>query len=95
MGIYVNPRDETKEAWLERNGKPGDTYGFISFSACPPDMLYVCLIDNGLFTAAGIAFDEEELQVFKDPDGRKKKWYVCKIDDLLMVCPDLLSFLKR
>lgn len=34
----------------------------------------VCVIDNGMFEAAGYAYDENEMRVFKSPDGRSKQW---------------------
>lgn len=34
----------------------------------------VCVINNGFFAAAGYAYDEEEYQEFKRPDGRQKMW---------------------
>lgn len=45
----------------------------------PPtdDNVIVCHVNNGMFTAAGIAYDEMEYDVFKDPnDQRPKKWYL-------------------
>lgn len=34
----------------------------------------VCVVDNGIFEAAGYAFNEQELKIFLTPDGRKKTW---------------------
>jgi uncharacterized protein YxjI len=34
----------------------------------------VCVVDNGVFEAAGYAFDEREMHVFLRPDGRNKTW---------------------
>ena len=34
----------------------------------------ICVVNNGMFEAAGYAFCEEEFNVFKMPDGRKKIW---------------------
>ena len=36
----------------------------------------VCVVDNGMFEAAGYAFDEHEMNVFKAPDLRKKVWMI-------------------
>ena len=36
----------------------------------------VCVMFNGLFDAAGYAYSEEEMETFKTPDGRPKRWLV-------------------
>jgi len=84
MGCYVNPPNETKEAWLASHtvrtsssipGKISEIY------------LPVCLVDNGLFTAAGIAYDDRELEEFMRPDGRAKHWFMVSREDLRKVSP--------
>ncbi len=34
----------------------------------------VCVVDNGVFEAAGYAFDEREMKHFLTPDARHKTW---------------------
>jgi hypothetical protein len=92
MGIYINPLNMTKEEWLAKNA--------VSCGSTPPafpcdnETLPVCLIDNVIFTAAGVAYSPNELQVFSDPqDGRFKLWYLAKIEDLATVS-DLKRVLK-
>lgn len=36
----------------------------------------VCVVDNGFFEAAGYAYSENEMKVFKRDDGRPKTWLV-------------------
>ena len=72
MGVYINPRDMSKEEWLAKNACQ-------ILSRAPEthregDKIVVCLIDNGRFTAAGVAFDERELKDFAREDGRPKIW---------------------
>lgn len=75
MGYYINPSDGTgKEDWLRQHGRP--------LAAAPArhddgDGLAVCLIDNGLFTAAAICYCQAELTAFADPsDRRPKTWFM-------------------
>lgn len=84
MGAYVNPaNDQSKESWLRENAT------LAGHSQAPrtvndvPNHLPVCLVDNGLFTAAGIAFDERELAEFSYYDGRPKEWYWVETEKLM------------
>lgn len=85
MGCYVNPKDESKEDWLNVHGTvlpinaSYETY-------CKDDCLPVILVDNGMFTAAGVAYDEREFQDFTSPmDLRPKRGYKVKVEDLKKV----------
>lgn len=70
MGCYINPVDQSKEDWLKDNG--------VSIPGPVPitkTHLPVCLVDNVLFTAAGIGYCNAETDYFAKPDGRAKKWF--------------------
>ena len=58
------------------------------------DLLPVVLVNNGFFTAAGIAFCARERDCFLSDDGRPKKYYLAKIEDLLEVSEELKDYLK-
>ena len=83
MGCYINPANETKETFLKRHGvKTHDIE--ITETHVP-----VCLVDNMLFTAAMVAYDESEINAMRHPsDNRPKTWYmvprveVRKVSDL-------------
>lgn len=74
MGLYVNPKGQSKEAWLAEHGEITDAPASVKER---PGHLPVCLVDNGAFTAAGVAVDEQELSMFKGNgrDPRPKRWY--------------------
>jgi hypothetical protein len=78
VGYYVNPKDgvSTKEKWLETHGTRVSEETALAHGAGYNNRLVVCLIDNGWMTAAGIAYDDRERDVFANPDGRPKTWYV-------------------
>lgn len=77
MGFYINPQNCSKEDWLKANA--------VAKYLTPPqkhrdgDNVVVCLVDNGGFTAAGVAYDQTELETFALPDGRRKEWYMVPI----------------
>jgi hypothetical protein len=77
MGYYIDPTNCSKEEWLNKHGVPAD--GNIYPNA---DSLAVCLVDNVMFTAAGICFSKSETEAFAHPDGRRKKWYRVSREDL-------------
>lgn len=49
----------------------------------------VCLVDNGAFTAAGVAYSSGELEVFAREDGRFKQWYMVPSVKLVEIVPGL------
>lgn len=79
MGEYINPRDgSSKEQFLTSHGReindPSEAFS---------TELPVCLMNNGRFTAAGIAYDEREVRAFTMPgDDRPKKWYAVPLEKL-------------
>jgi len=80
MGCYVNPDVFSKEAWLFANGRQiisGIPNSMAEFQDTDgTDNYLVCLVDNGLFSAAAICYSDREIRVFRSPDGRPKRWFV-------------------
>ena len=86
MGCYINPETETKEEFLRRVGTPLQEAP--KWDEIPKGSLAVCWVNNGPFSAAGVAFDERELEAFMVPEDRRpKKWFIVTIEDLRGVCP--------
>lgn len=75
MGIYLNPTDQTKEQFLAEHGRPISEIVFRNFTV-PDDECYVCLVDNGPFTAAAVAYDRGEMEAFSDPSDPRPRLYV-------------------
>ncbi len=84
MGYYVNPEDgRSKEEFLAQESEEVTikTPNFEQYSkdGCLP----VVLVDNGEFTAAGIAYDKREFEAFTLPsDRRPKMFFKVKIEKL-------------
>jgi hypothetical protein len=77
MGFYINPSNMSKEDFLVIYGTPWvmptEDFNFNS------DVLPVCWMHNGAFTAAGIAYSKKELHAFQNPsDTRNKRWFIVK-----------------
>jgi len=82
MGYYVNPPSKVrKEEWLDNNCTKKSSVS-IRWNEIDPDAeLVVVLVDNGAFSAAGIAYSEQELLTFSNPmDLRSKVYYVVPIE---------------
>lgn len=79
MGLYINPKEKRKEAWLEENGKlitRVNAEMIVKSDGYPKDEVVVCLVNNGSFTAAAIADCLPEFEAFTwEGDKRPKKWY--------------------
>lgn len=80
MGYYINPPDMSKEDFLHKHGKPIQAHEVKSQYG--NGVLPVCLVDNGAFTAAGIAYDEREADAFLCNDGRPKQWFAVGVTEL-------------
>jgi hypothetical protein len=81
MGCYVNPQQQSKEDWLLLNGSPT-----VGPCAITETHLPVVLVNNGQFTAAGVAFDARERECFNDPsDVRLKRWFMVERSKLRAV----------
>lgn len=95
MGFYINPKSESKESFLKREGISLDKAP--KWEDVPPKHMIVILVDNGPFTAAGIAFDEQEYKDFTNPgDWRKKKFYFVPIEKLYDVTSnDFREYLEK
>jgi len=79
MGLYINV-PMGKEAWLRQHGENTGK----SVPAISPTHLPVCLVDNGMFTAAAICNTPRELAAFTQPDDfRPKTWYRVPVDSLI------------
>lgn len=98
MGFYVNPPNMPKEAWLHINAYyEGDDAEWAKQNSDFKDTFPVCLVDNGPFTAAGIAFDEDEWKAFvgHDADLRPKKWFVVHKEYLFAVSDNFKAFIEK
>lgn len=74
MGYYIDPPDMSKEKWLIENAKPSTKSACEEWSDFSTEVPVV-LVDNGFFTAAGIAYDEREVNAFTQPDDKRSKVY--------------------
>ena len=84
MGYYINPKDMSKEEFLVRKGTILDQAPNVHEA---DGRTAVCLVNNGLFTAAGICFSANKLKEFTDTqDHRPKNWYMVKSSDLAPFC---------
>jgi hypothetical protein len=81
MGFYINPKGQTKEAWLQHNGERIPTP---STWPAPEGKAYVCMVDNGPFKAAAIAYSKGEMEEFADTssDPRPRSWHLVPKDIL-------------
>jgi len=65
MGDYINPKNMTKEEWLEKNAMQIKMSDFITAEFSGGERLMV-LVDNGAFTACAVCYSPEELECFKE-----------------------------
>jgi hypothetical protein len=89
MGYYVNPRNESKESFLRREGIVAPHIPKTTWESVPKGFLPVTLINNGAFSAAGIAYCAKELETFtRLDDNRPRQLFMVKIEKLIPVAGD-------
>ena len=95
MGAYVNPPpgdENAKDLWLKENAKEVE---LMSWEDIPEDKSFLVRVDNVIFTAIGIAFDERELEAFTgDDESRPRKFYLADTDKVREVS-DLERYLPE
>jgi hypothetical protein len=96
MGCYINPPDQSKEAFLNAHGLPQtDHTEFLDWERVPTGMLPVVWVHNGYMTAAVICYKPSELEeIMNDLGGRPYQMYYVEIEALKAVSP-LESYLAR
>ncbi len=75
MGYYVNTNSKGEPLGrLKVEGLLADGGTMVDGKEFLPNL--ICVVDNGVFMAAGYCYSEQEYQEFKNPDGRRKSWIV-------------------
>ena len=88
MGYYINPKNKTKEEWLLKNAQEL-TKKEAFYSIADNKIAILVWINNGPFTACGIAFSEDEFLAFTmESDHRPKKFFVIEREKLKEVVED-------
>lgn len=84
MGYYINPEEGTKEEWLEKYGEKLEKAPEEYWDK-KKNTIAVILVKNPGFTAAAIAYKQEELVYFRDTtpaegDYRPRIWFMVPVD---------------
>ena len=93
MGAYINLENRDKEDWLNHEAEMISENEFKNFEFDNDD-LPVVLVNNGYFTAAGIAYSKNERDRFNTDDGRFKVYFKASKEKLYEVS-DLECYLKK
>lgn len=95
MGAYVNPQNESKEHFLEREAQEIQWDNKPTFEQVPEKYMLVVLVENSGFTAAGIAFSKREYEIMTDPnESRRRRLFLIEEKKLHRVSLELKSYIK-
>jgi len=84
MGYYVNPQNESKENFLNREGIVAPNSPRITWASVPKGFLPVVLLHNSRFSSALIAYCEAELEEATSlEDRRLRTIFMVKIEKLI------------
>lgn len=90
MGIYLEtPFQLDKAMQLKRDHGAQVVNRPEHLSDIPKDKTLVCVVENGLFDAAGIAYSQEEMESFAHYDGRPKTWMLIDTTEVISMKPHL------
>lgn len=88
MGYYIEtPHNKGKAKWLH------ETYNTAVPTRLPKEFdttgktVQICVVDNGPFEAAAIAYSQSELNVFAMPDSIPRQWLIMNREDVIKECP--------
>jgi hypothetical protein len=78
MGKYLNVDSNGKSIGTSYHNKLSNLIEDGAIIVSPKEFQdnLVCVVNNGIFAAAGYAYDEREFEVFNRPDVRPKTWLV-------------------
>lgn len=75
MGYYIETQSSRNKAQYLIDKYDAEAVSFlVAEQAFNEGYGIVCVMDNGLFEAAGFAYSRDELEAFAYPDGRPKTW---------------------
>jgi hypothetical protein len=88
MGYYIEtdgPKDKVNYLIETTGAKP-----CLPVWPPPSDKTLICVVDNGLFEAAAIAFSKDEMEAFNwDGDDRPKTWLLVDKKIVINLCPSV------
>jgi hypothetical protein len=99
MGFYI----ETPHSHTNKAGQLVRFFGAKKLDG-PPEQLadieegqvLVCVVENGPFDAAGVAYSQREMEELADPrDKRPKHWLTLPISTALKLNPSLKGVIQR
>lgn len=77
MGYYIETSANHGKAQAIASDLNGEILpGRPTWGAWPADKALIVVVDNGIFEAAGYAYDEKEYEAFSLEDDRRPKVYV-------------------
>lgn len=76
MGYYINDGlgARNKAVDLIRLYRAEEIPLPIDMGVVPLGKALICVVENGLFDAAGLIYNEREFQAFERDDGRPRRW---------------------
>lgn len=98
MGLYIEvPRNKGKVRQIEESDERVLNIGTKppEWNEVPEGFFAVCVVDNGPFEAAGVAYNERELEEFAYPDGRKRCWLFVPEDVVRRLAPGAKHYLDE
>lgn len=95
MGYYIEvPLNQKKAEQLVRLHGATIIPQPTDFSSIPSTEALICVVSNGPFDAAGVAYDEGEFNAFLHPDGRPRVWLTIPRSKALELQPRLSNVWK-
>lgn len=96
MGFYIEVAEAKQKAMqLKRDHNAQVILRPTLLNEIPKGKTLICVMENGLFDAAGIIYSQEELEAFSEAStGRPRTWLLMDTEEVVKLKPHLADYLR-
>lgn len=96
MGFYIQTKDALQKAMqLKRDHGAQVVMRPTVIDEIPKGKTLICVVENGLFDAAGIVYSQNELEAFSETrTDRPRTFMLMDTEKVVELCPHIAEYLR-